>query len=63
MESAIKQVHTFFYNKGHKRKSILRKFMKRIRATIGGDFEIRWSAAEKKAILNILKHRKALIGA
>ena len=24
MESAIKQVHTFFYNKGHKRKSILR---------------------------------------
>ena len=48
MESAIKQVHTFFYNKGHKRKSILRKFMKGIRATFGGDFQIRWSAAEKK---------------
>ena len=63
VESAIKQVHTFFYNKGHKRKSILREFMKGVRATFGGDFQIRWTAAEKKAIANILKHYTHLIGA
>ena len=62
VESAIKQVHTFFYNKGHKRKSILREFMKGVRATFGGDFQTRWSAAEKKAITNILKHYPHLIG-
>ena len=61
VESILKQVHTFFYNKGHKRKSLLREFMEGIRATFGGAFEIRWSAAEKKAIQNILKHYKPLV--
>ena len=61
VESILKQVHTFFYNKGHKRKSLLREFMEGIRATFGGAFEIRWSAAEKKAVQNILKHYKPLV--
>ena len=39
VESAIKQVHTFFYNKGHKRKSILREFIKGVRATFGEIFK------------------------
>ena len=36
--------------------------MEGVRATFGGAFEIRWSAAEKKAVLqNILKHYKPLV--
>ena len=37
--------------------------MKGVNATFGGDFQIRWTAAEKKAIANIIKHYQPLIGA
>ena len=37
--------------------------MKGVSATFGGDFQIHWTAAEKKAIANIIKHYKPLIGA
>ena len=37
--------------------------MKGVRATFEGDFQICWTAAEKKAISNILKHYNPLIGA
>ena len=37
--------------------------MKGVCATFGGVFQIRWTAAEKKAIANIIKHYKPLIGA
>ena len=48
MESAIKQVHTFFYNKRHKRKSILRKFMKGIRAILVESFKFVGQQQKKK---------------
>ena len=64
MESAIKQVHTFFYNKGHKRKST---YLKRVHERDMGSFWWRLPnslvTSRKKAIFNILKHHKPLIGA
>ena len=41
----------------------MRGFLKGVRATFEGDFQINWTAAEKKAISNILKHYNPLIGA
>ena len=41
---------------------MLQEFTEDVRASFDGAFEIRWSAAEKKAVLqNILKHYKPLV--